>query len=133
MSKDQMWELLHSENMVYAHVYCGDQETEYLFQNTPENIANFIGSRPMVDQIILTDAMDWPILSTIGYFIDKCPDQDLLAEIKRTLVPIQTGQAEVQPFFCPTIDEVEDYWEKMGALAESPDETPGAFLNEPQI
>lgn len=133
MSKDQMLELLHSGNMVYDHVYRGDQETEYLFQNTPENIANFIGSRPTVDQIILTDVMDWPILSTIGYFIDKCPDQDLLAEIKRTLVPIQTGQAEVQPFFCPTIEEVEDYWEKMGALAESPDETPGVFLNEPQI
>lgn len=133
MSKDQMLELLHSGNMIHAYVYRGDQETEYLFQNTPENIANFIGSRPTVDQIILTDAMDWPILSTIGYFIDKCPDQALLAEIKRTLVPIQTGQAEVQPFFCPTIDEVEDYWGKMGALDEDPDEMPGAFLNEPQI
>lgn len=104
-----------------------------MFQNTPENIASFIGSRPTVDQIILTDAMDWPILSTIGYFIDKCPDQALLAEIKRTLVPIQTGQAEVQPSFCPTIEKVEDYWEKMGTLDEGPDEMLGVFLNEPQI
>lgn len=133
MSSDQMSELLHSGSMVYAHVYCGDHKTEYLFQNTPENIANFIGSRPTADQIILTDEMDRLILGTIGYFIDKCPDQDLLAEIKRTLIPIQTGQEEVQPFFCPTVDEVGGYCEKMDALDEGYDEMPGTFLNELQI
>lgn len=99
--------LLGSDQLASGYVYQGEQRTEYLFRNTPENIASFIGSRPFVDQIIITDAADWPILSTIGYFIDKCPDQELLDEIKKTLIPIQRGEAQAQPFFCPTLDEVE--------------------------
>ena len=63
--------LLGSDQLASGYVYQGEQRTEYLFRNTPENIASFIGSRPFVDQIIITDAADWPILSTIGYFIDK--------------------------------------------------------------
>ncbi|NBI65955.1 resolvase [Pseudoflavonifractor sp. 60] len=101
--------LLSTDALAYGYVYQDGQRTEYLFQGTPENIAYFIGSRPYVDEMIITDAADWPILNTIGYFIDKCPDQGLLDEIKKTLVPIQKGEAQAQPFFCPTLDEVEDY------------------------
>lgn len=42
----------------------------------------------------------------------RCLAQDLLQEIKKTLVPIQTGKAEAQPFFCPMPDEVEGYCEQ---------------------
>ena len=34
---------------------------------SPENIANFIGARPMVHQIVLTDRQERPVLWTIGY------------------------------------------------------------------
>ena len=101
--------LLCTDTLAFGYVYQGGQCTEYLFQGTPENIAYFIGSRPYVDEMIITDAVDMPILNTIGYFIDKCPDQELLDKIKQTLVPIQKGEAQAQPFFCPTLDEVEEY------------------------
>lgn len=101
--------LLHNSSLAYGYVYQDGKRTEYLFQGTPENIAYFVGSRPYVDEMIITDAADWPILNTIGYFIDKCPDQELLDEIKKTLVPIQKGETQAQPFFCPTLDEVEEY------------------------
>lgn len=108
--------LLCSDTLVYGYVYQDGQRAEYLFQGTPENIAYFIGSRPYVDEMIITDAADWPILNTIGYFIDKCPDQELLDEIKRTLIPIQEGKAQAQPFFCPTLDEVEEYCVQLDSM-----------------
>ena len=48
--------LLGSDQLALGYVYQGEQRTEYLFRNTPKNIASFIGSRPFVDQIIITDA-----------------------------------------------------------------------------
>ena len=39
----------------------------------------------------------------------KIIDQELLEEIKKTLIPIQTGEAEAKPLFCPTMDEVDEY------------------------
>ena len=108
-SHAEIEKLLGTDELAYGYVYQNGQRTEYMFQGTPENIAYFIGSRPYVDEMIITDAVDWPILSTIGYFIDKCPDQELLDEIKKTLAPIQKGEAKAQPFFCPTLDEVDEY------------------------
>ena len=102
-------ELLESENMAMGYVYYGDQCTEYMFHNTPENIAYFLGSRPTATKMVVTDALDRLILDTVGNFIDRCPDQELLEEIKKTLIPIQTGEAEAKPLFCPTMDEVDEY------------------------
>ena len=55
------------------------------------------------------------ILDTVGNLIDTCPDQELLREVKKTLIPIQRGEAAAQPLFCPTMDEVDEYYE--GQLA----------------
>lgn len=104
--------LLNTLNLAYGYVYKGNQCMEYVFFSTPEHIAYFIGSRLDATKIIVTNAMDSLILSTIGCFIDRCPDQDLLREITKTLIPIQIGEAEAQPFFCPTRAEVEEYCEK---------------------
>lgn len=101
--------LLNTLNLAFGYVYKDDQRMEYVFFNTPEHIAYFIGSRPDATKIIVTDAMDRMILNTIGNFIDRCPDQDLLREIKKTLIPIQMGEAEAQSFFCPTYEEVAEY------------------------
>ena len=101
--------LLNAGNLAFGYVYQGEQCTEYVFQNTPEHLANFIGSHPEARQIIVTDEMDWLILNTIGYFIDRCHSQELLEEVKKVLIPIQMGEAEAQPFFCPTMDEMEEY------------------------
>ena len=104
--------LRKSEDLVIAHVYKNDECEQFLFQGTPENIASFIGSRPFVDSIILTDVLDRPLLSTIGYFLGQCPDQKLREEIIEPLTAIQTGDAKAQSFFCPTMDEVDAYTEE---------------------
>lgn len=101
--------LLKSENMVYGYVHKNSRRTQYIFQYTPENIASFLGSRPDASAIIVTDVADQLILRTVGNFIDECPDKALLEKIKKYLIPIQTGEAEARPFFCPTRDEVVDY------------------------
>lgn len=105
-------ELLETEQMVVGYVYAGGQCSEYIFHHTPENVASFLGSHPEASRMILTDAMDQLILNTIGNFIDRCPDQDLLGEIQRALVPIQRGEAEARTFFCPSREEVDEYCDR---------------------
>ena len=104
-----MAELLQTNNLACGYVYKGDQCAQYVFHNTPKNIAYFLGSRPMATKMVVTDALDRLILDTVGNFIDQCPDQELLTEIKKALTPIQTGEAEAKPLFCPTMDEVDEY------------------------
>jgi len=104
-----MKELAETVDVAYGYVYEGGQHTQYVFYNSPENIANFIGSHPHASEITVTDAMDWLMLNTFGTFINQCPDQDLLEKVKETLVPIQMGLAEAQPFLCPTRSEMDEY------------------------
>lgn len=108
----QMAELLQKGNLIWAYVYEGNGREEFMFEGTPENIASFLGSRPAVDSITLTDSLDCFVLDTFGNFINRCPDQNLLAQVMQSLGPIQMGEAEVPPFFCPTIQEVEAYQEQ---------------------
>lgn len=69
-------EILGKDHAGYAYIYPynGDRQ-EYVFDMTPENIANFLGTHQFdAGKIILTDMIDRPILNTIGGFIDQCPD-----------------------------------------------------------
>lgn len=101
--------LLATGNIVFGYIYKEETCARYAFHFTPENIANFLGSRPDASGIIVTDTRDGLIVNTVGNFIDKCPDKVLLEKIKERLVPIQTGEAEAQPFFCPRLHKVEQY------------------------
>lgn len=107
--ESQLAKLLDQDNVVCAHVYDDDGYSEFLFQGTPENIANFIGARPLVHQVVLTDREETPFLWTIGYFIDRCPDKILLEAVKKVLIPIQMCDVEAQPVFSPSIGEVVGY------------------------
>lgn len=83
----------------YAYLYPSDggNRQEYVFDMTPKNIANFLGAHQYDTQkIILTDMLDRKILDTIGGFIDHCPKQEILPEILKTFVPIQTCDAEAE-------------------------------------
>ena len=97
---------LSYEEKVYGYVEQDGNYEEYMFQKTPENIANFIGSRPMAKSITLTDPLDRLILNTFGNFINQCPDKQLLEDVKQHLLPIQYGEVEPKPFFCPTMEVV---------------------------
>lgn len=81
----QLATLLEDDDVLCAHVYDDSGYSEFLFHGSPENIANFIGARPMVHQIVLTDRQERPVLWTIGYFIDRCPDKVLLEKVKKEL------------------------------------------------
>ena len=116
--EDQLAKLLDQDNVVCAHVYDDDGYSEFLFQGTPENIANFIGARPLVHQIVLTDREETPFLWTIGYFIDRCPDKILLEAVKKVLIPIQMCDVEAQPVFSPSIGEVVGYMMRQQMPAE---------------
>ena len=92
-----MEKIMDTERMGYAYVYPSDggAREEYLIATTPENMANFIGSRfPDVQKMVITDYLDRLILDTCGGFIDTCPDQKLCMEINSHLVPIQMGKKE---------------------------------------
>lgn len=83
----------------YAYLYPSDGGNlqEFVFDMTPQNIGNFLGAHQYdAEKIILTDLVDRKILDTIGGFIDHCPNQDMLPEILKTLVPIQTCEVEAK-------------------------------------
>ncbi len=81
----------------YAYLYPneGGPREEYVFDMTPENIANFIGQHIFdAEKMVLTDMCDRLILDTSGCFIDNCPNQRLCSQILERLVPIQIGEKE---------------------------------------
>lgn len=103
-------------NIGYAYLYpCdGSARQEFVFEMTPENIANFIGSHPYdTEKIILTDMMDRLILETAGGFIDRCPDQNLCRQIIPILAPIQMGEKDAQEVPIISRDTYDEYgqWE----------------------
>ena len=94
---DMMGKIMDTERMGYAYVYPSDGRAreEYLIATTPENMANFVGSRFLSAQkMVITDIADRLTLDTCGGFIDTCPDQKLCMEINSHLVPIQLGEKE---------------------------------------
>lgn len=104
-------EILGKNHAGYAYVYpfSGGRQ-EYVFDMTPENIANFLGVHQFdVEKIILTDMMDRLILNTVGGFIDRCPDQALCHRIIPLLAPIQMGEAEAKEIPMVTRDAFDEY------------------------
>lgn len=96
----------------YAYLYPNNdgERQEYVFNMTPENIANFIGYHQLdSSKIILTDMLDRLILDTAGGFINNCPNQELCKQIIPKLAPIQMGQAEAEEFPIVTREIYEEY------------------------
>ncbi len=107
-----LWTVVGPEKLIRGHVCDDTGITVYVFENSPENIANFIGSRPMANWIIVTDLLDQGLVATYGWFIDHCPDKALLGKITSVLVPIQMGEAEAKPVLCVPEDALNDYVER---------------------
>ena len=107
-----LWTMVGPEKLIRGHVCDDTGITVYVFENSPENIANFIGSHPMANWIIVTDLLDQGLVTTYGWFIDHCLDKALLGKITSVLVPIQMGEAEAKPVLCVTEDALNDYVER---------------------
>lgn len=109
---EQVEKVMDGFHVGYAYLYPkdGGERQEYVFDMTPENIANFLGSHYFdAEKMILTDMQDRLTLNTIGGFIDYCPDQDLCRKILPNLIVIQRGEMEAAKFPIVTREMFEEY------------------------
>jgi len=111
MQKEALAELLKKE-LIIGYVYGFDGERqEFYFENSPSSIASFIMlKKENVDKLILTDTLDRLILDTYGEFINRCPDQKLLQEITKHLIPMQLGDKEPVEISIATAKEAQAFW-----------------------
>lgn len=114
MNREELYEMM-DEKLGYAYVYergNGGKHTDYMFNMTPENIANFIGKYAYTaDKVILTDMCDRLIVESIyGGFIMNCPNQELCRKIIPYLTSIQQCEIEPKDFPVATRDEMEELW-----------------------
>lgn len=128
--KSMMEKIMDTERMGYAYVYpsgggaMGEKRPmeEYLIATTPENMANFIGSRFYGTQkMVITDILDRLILDTCGGFIFTCPDQRLCMEINSHLAPIQMGEEKAGEILQLDRREADAYFaaeDRAAAMAE---------------
>ena len=111
MTNEEISEMFNRNNLIRGYVYPQDgQRSEYWFEKSPSNIANFIMQHTDASEIVLTDTMDNLVLNTFGEFINRCPDQDFLQQILPHLVPMQMRQKEPQEFPIATDEEAEAYF-----------------------
>lgn len=108
MEKEQIDQLMGG-NPVRAYLYENDGCREYIFANTPKNIANFLAQHQYdVQRIILTDMLDSLIVDFKYGFVDRCPDQEFLQKkLLPLLIPLQMGVEEPGEVDVATWEEVE--------------------------
>lgn len=111
MQKEALAELL-KKDLVVGYVYGLDSERqEYYFEKSPSNIASFIMlKKEHADKIVLTDTLDRLILNTFGEFINRCPDQKLLREITKELIPMQVGDKKPDDIAIVSMEEAQAFW-----------------------
>jgi len=105
----QMDALLNCGNVIRGYVYQDGKRKEYWFDGEPQNIASFLMLHGEADRVVLTDMMDMLVLNTYGFFIDSCPDKELLEKVKEHLIPMQMGMTEPQEIYAPTEQEANAY------------------------
>ena len=113
MKKEELTELL-SKELIIGHVngYDGERQCFY-FENSPSNIANFIMlHQENASEMVLTDMLDRMVLNTFGEFINRCPDQELLQEILKDLIPMQLGEKEPASIPIATEKEAQAIWDE---------------------
>jgi len=110
MEKKVLSELL-KKDLIIGYVYGLDGECrEYYFEKSPSGIASFIIlKKEHVDKMILTDMLDRLVLDTFGEFINRCPDQKLMQEITKELVPMQLGEKEPANIPIVSVDEALEF------------------------
>jgi hypothetical protein len=111
MEKRALSELLKKDLIIgYVYGLDGDRQ-EYYFEKSPSNIASFIMlKKEHADKMILTDKLDRLVIDTYGEFINRCPDQKLLEEITKVLVPMQLGEKEPVSIPIASADEAQAFW-----------------------
>lgn len=104
----------NTRSLAYGYVSQGYNayNDQYIFEDTPQNIASFIVTNRN-HQCTITDIGDNLIVTSLpGGFIDRCPNQSYLAnELLPVLIPMQLG--EVEPLEIEFIDACPLYDQEM--------------------
>ncbi len=138
MEKEALAEFL-KKDFIIGYVYGFDgKRQEYYFENSPSSIASFIMlKKEHADKMILTDTLDRLVLDTFGEFINRCPDQKLLLEITKELVPMQLGEKEPVSIPIASVEEVQAFWSQEGqqrawiyCRIDAPEDTHGALKGQ---
>lgn len=138
MEKEALAELL-KKDLVVGYVYGLDGERqEYYFEKSPSSIASFIMlKKEHADKMILTDMLDRLVLDTYGEFINRCPDQKLLQEITKELVPMQFGEKEPVSIPIASVEEAQAFWSQESqqrawiyCRIDAPEDTHGALKGQ---
>lgn len=112
MSEESKYDaLINCPNLVSGVVRGerADSVQVFWFDGSPRNIASFLMHHADADSIQITTALDMPVVTSFGCFIDQCPDPALLETIREQLVPMQLGIVSPEEFFCPTNEEFDEH------------------------
>ncbi|ACV62386.1 Resolvase domain protein [Desulfofarcimen acetoxidans DSM 771] len=138
MQKEALAELL-KKDLIIGYVYGSDGEhQEFYFEKSPSGIASFIMlKKEHADKMILTDTLDRLVLDTYGEFINRCPDQKLLQEITKVLVPMQMGDKEPAEIPIVSVEEAQAFWSQenqqrawLYCRIDAPEDTHGALKGQ---
>lgn len=56
-----------------------------------KEVAQFIYSRGLYHDLLITDEYDMPFITTFGFFLNKIVDMDYREELLKELIPLQLG------------------------------------------
>lgn len=138
MEKEPLAELLKKE-LIIGYVYGLDGECqEFYFENSPSGIASFIMlNKEHAGRMILTDTLDRLVLDTLGEFINHCPDQKLLQEITKELIPMQLGEKEPVSIPIVSVEEAQTFLSQEShqrawiyCRIDAPEDTHGALKGQ---
>lgn len=90
---------MSEKNIIIAKV----RDTMYKLDGADTNVAAFLAKNPM-ESIKLCDANGDTILSTFGYFLDKCNDYNYYTQRLRPLIE----EYQRNPISTPTVKLVHD-------------------------
>lgn len=92
-----MQDIMDTEQVGYGYVYPydGSKRQEYYLSTRPDHLADFIVRKGMdADQIMVTDILDRPIVSTYMIFLDRCQDEAFRRKLLKYLYPLQMEEKE---------------------------------------
>lgn len=84
-----------NEEMLIGHIIKATEEEVVRFENTAENIANFIMSNKMYPTTIY-DNDQFIVASTVGGFLDTVTSPELREEVIREIIPLQMGEKDIK-------------------------------------
>ncbi len=71
---------------VYKYDYEGDYQESFSIEGSVENLASFIAGADLDSKYTITDIADQTVVTTIGSYLDYCPDTELLVELQPLLI-----------------------------------------------